>query len=80
MKLFYMKLQRALYELPLSALMFYLKLATDLKNNGFVINPYDQCVANKLVKGRIVTVVWNVGDLKVPHKDPFEVKLFPNTC
>ena len=31
------------------------------------MNPYDSCVANKMVKGKQLTVVWHVDDLKVLH-------------
>ena len=43
----YVKLQKSLYGLLRSALLFYLKLATDLKNNALIINPYGSCVAKK---------------------------------
>ena len=33
------------------------------------MNPYDPCVANKMVDGYQMTVVWHVDDLKVSHKD-----------
>ena len=47
---------------------------------GFKINPYDPCVANKVINGEQLTVVWHVDDLKVSHKDknvvsPFCVKM-----
>ena len=57
--------------------MFHLKLATDLKNNGFSINPHDLCVAKNWLRGGVITVVRHVKNLKVPHKDPFEVTKFP---
>jgi hypothetical protein len=34
-----------------SALLFYRKLVSELKKIGFEINPYDPCVANKMVNG-----------------------------
>ena len=71
-----MNLQNGTYGLLSSALMFYLKLATDLKNNGFVINPYDPCMAKKLVKGGAIKVVWDVEYLKLLRKDPIEVTNF----
>ena len=44
----YVKIQKALYGLLLrSALLFYQKLVGDLESNGFILNPYDPCVANK---------------------------------
>ena len=36
---------------------------------GFVINPYDPCVANKMVNGHQMTVCWHVDYLQVSHKD-----------
>ena len=39
-----------------------------MENEGFVINPYDPCVANKLVNGTYMTVVWHVDDAKISHK------------
>ena len=36
---------------------------------GFRINPYDKCVANKMIDGHQCTIVWYVDDVKVSHKD-----------
>ena len=33
------------------------------------INPYDRCVANKVIDGKQCTIVWYVDDNKVSHKD-----------
>ena len=41
-------LQKTLYGLLYSALLFYKKLRDKLGADGFVINPYDPCVANKM--------------------------------
>jgi hypothetical protein len=64
----YVKMLKAMYGLLRSALLFYLKLVNDLKEYGFELNPYDPCVANKMVGGHQMTVVWHVDDLKVSHK------------
>jgi hypothetical protein len=69
----YVKIQKALYGLFRSALLFYKKLVGDLESNGFVLNPYDPCVANKTINGTQMTVCWHVDDLKVSHVDPGEV-------
>ena len=45
----YVKLQKAIYGLLRSALLFYRKLALQLVNFGFTINPYDPCVATKVI-------------------------------
>ena len=36
---------------------------------GFEVNPYDPCVANKMVNGKQMTICWHVDDLKVSHVD-----------
>ncbi len=37
---------------------------------GFEINPYDRCVANKMIDGKQCTILWYVDDNKVSHMDP----------
>jgi hypothetical protein len=34
---------------------------------GFEINPYDPCVANKMVNGTQMTIRWHVDDLMISH-------------
>ncbi len=53
-----------------AALLYYQRFVTDLKSVGFHINPYDPCVANKIVRGKQLIVVWHVDDLKVSHVRP----------
>jgi hypothetical protein len=74
--LLYVKMQKALYGLLRSALLFYKKLVKYLENYGFDINPYDPCVANMMVNGKQLTVIWHVKDLKVSHVDAFELTKF----
>jgi hypothetical protein len=69
----YVKLQKALYGCLRSALLFYLKLLGDLEANGFTLNPYDPCVANKMVNGKQFTTTWYVDDLELSHVDDKEV-------
>ncbi|KAL7545710.1 hypothetical protein ACHAWF_009061 [Thalassiosira exigua] len=69
-KVLYVRLQRALYGLLKSALLFYRKLWANLSKRGFVVNPYDPCVANMEVNGKQLTVCWHVDDLKMSHEDP----------
>ena len=63
----YLVLVKALYGLLESSLLFYKKLVKDLEEIGFEINPYDPCVANKMVDGKQLTITWHVDDLKVSH-------------
>ena len=68
-----MKLLKALYGTLKAALHFYNKLKATLIKKGFIINPYDVCVANKNINGNQFTCVWHVDDIKLSHKDPNEV-------
>jgi len=64
----YVQLEKALYGMMKSALLFYRKLVANLKSIGFTLNPYDPCVANKTVDGHQLTVCWHVDDLLIGHK------------
>ena len=66
----YVRLEKALYGTLQAALLFWEKLSGVLSSWGFVINPYDRCVANKLINGSICTILWHVDDLKISHADP----------
>jgi hypothetical protein len=50
-KVLYLCLQKALYGMMKSALLFYRKLISELKKMGFEVNPYNPCVVNKIVNG-----------------------------
>ena len=76
--LMYAKMNKALYGLLRSALLFYRKLVGDLEAYGFKLNPHDLCVANAMINGKQMTVTWHVDDLKVSHMDPWEVTKFGN--
>ncbi len=45
---------------------------------GFTLNPYDKYVANKMVNGKQMTIVWYVEDCKVSHVNPGEVTNLEN--
>ena len=74
----YVRLSKVLYGLLQSALLFYRKLRSELEDFGFEVNPYDPCVANKMVNGSQMTVTWHVNDLKISHVDSGEVTKFLN--
>jgi len=63
----YLRLQKALYGMMKSALLFYRKLVSELQEMGFTINPYNPCVANKTVNGTQMTIRWHVDDLMISH-------------
>ena len=52
-----------------SALLWYELFTTTLKDMGFELNPYDECVANKMINGKQCTIAWHVDDNKISHVD-----------
>ena len=65
----YVEALNALYGIMKAALLLYIKFVENLKSIGFQLNPYDPCVANKIVDGAQLTVLWHVDNLKVSHID-----------
>jgi hypothetical protein len=63
----YVELLKALYGMLIAALLFWKLLSSKLILWGFTINPYEWCVANKIIDGKQCTVLWNVEDLKISH-------------
>jgi hypothetical protein len=47
----------------------------DHRSIGFELNPYDPCVANKMVNGHQLTICWHVDDLFIGHKNPKTVTM-----
>ena len=69
-KVLYVKMLKALYGMLQSSLLYYKKFRKDIESIGFKVNPYDPCVANRMVNGSQHTITWHVDDLKSSHKDP----------
>jgi hypothetical protein len=66
----YVRLIKAIYGCVKSALLWYKLFSTALKDMGFALNPYDQCVANCEIGGKQCTIGWYVDDTKISHEDP----------
>jgi hypothetical protein len=66
----YVVLKKALYGCVKSALLWYNLYRETLEDLGFVVNPYDQCVANATINGNTCTICWYVDDNKISHVDP----------
>jgi hypothetical protein len=66
----YVELLRALYSTLRAALLFWKLLPSILILWGFVINPYEWRVANKMIDGKQCTILWHLDDLKISHVDP----------
>ena len=75
-KVMYCSIKRAIYGMVTAALQWYRQWHQDLLWQGFDINPYDPCVANKTVDGQQLTVVWHVDDGKVSHVNPDVITRF----
>jgi hypothetical protein len=69
-KTLYVRLVKAIYGCVKSALLWYDLFSGQLKDMGFVLNPYDPCIANCLIKGKQCTIAWYVDDTKISHVDP----------
>ena len=65
----YMKIERAIYGCIESALQWYKYYTEVLQGEGFKINPYDQCIANKDISGKQCTIAWYVDDNIVSYDD-----------
>ena len=73
----YVELTKALYGQLKAALLFYNKFVKDSKKIGFILNPYDPCVANRIIEGSQQTICWHMDDVKSSHmskkvQDDFE--------
>jgi hypothetical protein len=58
----------AIYGTMVASLLYYRKFTRSLKNQGYVMNPYDPCVWNKMIKKKQITICFHVDDCKVSHK------------
>ena len=67
-KILYMKVLRAIYGCLESTMLWYTLYVKTLKSIGFE-NPYELCVANKIINGKQFTIVWYVDDNKISHVD-----------
>ena len=68
-KVLYVELLKAMYGQLIAALLWYNKFRGDLESIGYEFNPYDPCVANKVIDGKQHTVKYHVDDLMGSHVD-----------
>ena len=67
-KVLYVVLNKALYGTLQAAMLFWEELSGFLTNElGFITNPYDSCVVNKVINGTQCTTLWHGDDLKISH-------------
>ena len=69
-RVIYVEVLRALYGMLISAMLWYKKFRGDLEEIGFEFNPYDPCIANRIVKKKQQTIRFHVDDIMSSHVDP----------
>ena len=57
----------AIYGTMVASLLYYRKFKNSLEGIGFEFNPYDPCVANKMIEGKQMTICFHVDDCKISH-------------
>ena len=67
-KVLYVHITQAIYRMVVSAMLFYHKLTRALLSYSFELNPYDLCVASKMVNSE--TICWHMDDHKSSHINP----------
>ena len=72
-RVLYMQLIKALYGCVQPALLWYKLFSSTLEGLGFVLNPYDLCVANAIIDGKQCTIGWYVDDNIITRVDPNQV-------
>jgi hypothetical protein len=45
----------------------------ELQDMGYEINPYNPCIANKMVNGSQMTIRWHIDDLMISHLKQEEI-------
>ena len=78
-KVLYVQILKALYGMIESALLWYTLYVDVLQKEGFEVNPYDKCVANKTIDGKQCTIAWYVDDNIVSHVEQEAIEGVINT-
>jgi len=68
-KVIYVVVLRAIYRMLVASLLFYKKFRKDLENIKFVFNPYDPCVANRIINGSQHTLRFHMDDVMSSHEN-----------
>jgi hypothetical protein len=67
MKVLLVECLNAIYGTMIAGLLYYRKFSDSLTEQGYVANPYDPCVWNKVIKGKQSTICFHVDDCKISH-------------
>ena len=69
-KLLYVKMLKALHGMLMASILYHKKFRKDIEAIGYVVNPYDICVANKIIDGKQHTLTWHADNVKARYVDP----------
>ena len=72
-RVLYVRILRAIYGCIELVLLWYELYVSVLKEMIFQLNPYNKCVANKMINGKQYTITWYVDDNKISHVDEYVV-------
>jgi hypothetical protein len=68
MKQLLVQCQNSLYGTMVASLLYYRKFVKSLTDVGFIINPYDPCVAKNIIEGKQMTICFHVDNCKLSHR------------
>ena len=69
-KILYLQVVKALYGMLVAAMLWYKRFKRDLEKEGFEFNPYDPCVATRIMEGEQHTIRFHVDNLMSSHCNP----------
>jgi hypothetical protein len=67
-KVLLMQCLNAVYGTMVVALLYYKYFVRSLTKQGYKINPYNGCMANKVVKGKQVAIYFHIDNCKISHE------------
>ena len=62
-------MNKAPYGMMIVSVLYYKKFRKDIESIGYEVNPYGNCVAKQMIKGKQNTITWHVDDVKASHED-----------
>lgn len=68
-KFLHLKMLKALCSVLMASALYFKKFRGDIEAIGSEVNPYDMCVANKMINGKQHALAWNLDDVKASHVD-----------
>ena len=79
-RVLYLVVTKVIYGMLQAGLIWYRKLRSDLKGQGFLFNDYGPCVANREINSEEHTIRSHVDDVLSSHKDPKVNDSFAEWC